>query len=94
MEEISNFFTTPSLGAFGQVLSRPLGAIISLIWFICLTWAVVALLTGFASLNKAKNQYQADKMASAKDELMWPVISLIGLLIVPSTLLIFPQFIA
>ncbi len=94
MEDIAKFFTSPSLGPFGSVLSKPLGVVISLIWFLLLTWAVVSFLTGLGALNKAKNQYQSDKMATAKDELTWPIVSIIGLLMVPSLILIFPQIVS
>lgn len=93
MKDILDYFTNPSLGPFGAILSKPIGILISAVWFICLVWAVVSLVIGIAKLNGAKNQYQADKMATAKDELSWPVVSIIGLLAVPAIIAIFPQLV-
>lgn len=46
----------PNLGPFASVLSNPIGILISVVWFGCLIWAAVAMLTNFASFAKARRQ--------------------------------------
>lgn len=73
----------PSLGPFASVLERPIGILLSLLWFGWLLYSIIHLGSAIAKLAKNRHNHRPDAAETAATSLIWPIVSLIGSVLLP-----------
>ena len=86
---LSNYFTTPSLGPFGDLFNNWVTTIIGLVWFASIVYAVVMLIICISRFADSKKNYNGYAMSDAVSDMIRPAVSLIALSLLVTLILIF-----